>query len=273
MRFASRTLANSAVTLVLAVAVVSLDRLYDLSLRDSSFLTGWLLVVGIGLLAVYNGRKKLPFLPLFSSAAWLQFHIYLGCLVIVFFLLHTSFRAPSGPMEVVLWLLFIAVAGSGLLGLALSRIVPKWLGRDGERIIFERIPVFRARLAREAEALAMRSVTKTSSNTIAQYYGRTLQPFFHGPGNLLAHLTGFDRTLQRMSREIASQRRYLNRDGREILDEIEWRVVAKNDLDREYALQWLLKGWLFVHIPLTYSLILVAVVHVVLVHAFGGGMP
>ena len=71
---------------------------------------------------------------------------------------------------------------------------------------------------------------------------------------------------------VQSQRRYLNAEGREILDEIEWRVVAKNNLDRQFALQWLLKGWLFVHIPLTYSLILVAVVHAVLVYAFGGGM-
>lgn len=272
MRFASRTLGNSAITVVLAAAIASVDWLYDLSLRDSSFLSGWLLIVGIGLLAVYNSRKKLPFLPLLSAAIWLQFHIYLGWLVIVLFLLHTSFRQPNGPMEIALWLLFVAVAGSGLLGLALSRIVPNRLGRYGETIIFERIPIFRAQLAQEIEDLAMRSITDTSSNSIAQYYRTHLQPFFRGPRNFLAHLTGSGEAVQRMAREIKSQRRYLNPEGREILDEIEWRVVAKNNLDRQFALQWLLKGWLFVHIPLTYSLILVAVVHAVLVYAFGGGM-
>jgi len=32
-----------------------------------------------------------------------------------------------------------------------------------------------------------------------------------------------------------------------------------------------LKGWLFVHIPLTYSLLLASVAHIVVVYAFSGG--
>ena len=271
MTFSSRALRNSAVTVILAVTIVSVDRLYDLSLRDASFLSGWLLIVGMGLLSSYNSRKKLPFLPLLSSAIWLQLHIYLGWLVILLFLLHTSFRLPNGLIEIALWLLFLVVAGSGLVGLALSRIVPNRLRRYGEMIIFERIPIFRAQLAREVEELAMRSITETLSNSIARYYGTQLQPFFCGPRNFLAHLIGSNEAVQRMSREIESQQRYLNQEGREILDEIEWRVIAKDNLDYQYALQRLLKGWLFIHIPLTYILILVAVMHVVLVYAFSGG--
>ena len=34
MTFSSRALFNSAVTVILAVTIVSVDRLYDLSLRD-----------------------------------------------------------------------------------------------------------------------------------------------------------------------------------------------------------------------------------------------
>ena len=273
MSFASRALRNVAVTVVLAAGLVWVDRLYDLSLRDASFLSGWLLVVGVGLLVLYNVRKKLPFLPLIDASLWLQVHIYTGWLVIALFLLHTSFRLPNGALEIALWLLFVLVAGSGILGLALSRIIPNRLGRDRERIIFERIPVFRAALAREVEELAMRSVTGTSSNTIAQYYVTHLQPYFCGPRNFIGHLTGSNEALLRLSREIKSLEQYLNKEGREILDEIEWRVIAKDNLDHQHALQWLLKCWLFIHIPLTYSLILVAVAHAVLVYAFGGGTP
>ncbi len=75
------------------------------------------------------------------------------------------------------------------------------------------------------------------------------------------------------SATICALEQYLNKEGREILDEIEWRVIAKDNLDHQHALQWLLKCWLFVHIPLTYSLILIAVAHAVLVYAFGGGTP
>ncbi len=271
MTFASRTLCNVAVTVVLATGLVSVHWLYDLALRDISFLSGWLLIIGVGLLALYNVRKKFPFLPLIKASWWLQVHIYTGWLVIVLFLLHTSFRLPNGALEITLWLLFVMVAGSGLVGLALSRILPNRLRRHGESIIVERIPVFRAELAREVEELAMRSVTGISSNTIAQYYVKRLQPYFHGPRNFIAHLTGSNEALLQMGREIKSLERYLNEEGRKILDEIEWRVVAKDNLDHQYALQWFLKGWLFVHIPLTYSLILVAVAHTVLVYAFSGG--
>ncbi len=271
MTFTSRALRNIAVMLVLAAGLVSVDWLYGLALRDASFLSGWLLIVGMGLLAIFNARKKLPFLPLINASVWLQVHIYTGWLVIALFLLHTSFAWPNGSLEIALWLLFVMVAGSGVLGLALSRIIPHRLGRDGERIIFERIPVFRGALAREVEELAMRSVTGTKSNTIAQYYVTHLQSYFHGPRNFIGHVTGSSGALPRMCREIKSLERYLNKEGREILDEIEGRVIAKDNLDHQYALQRLLKGWLFVHIPLTYSLLLVAVAHAVLVYAFGGG--
>ncbi len=273
MTFASRALRNVAVTVVLVAGLVWVDRLYDLALRDAPFLSGWLLVVGVGLLALYNVRKKFPFLPLIDASLWLQVHIYTGWLVIALFLLHTSFRLPNGALEIALWLLFVVVAGSGLVGLALSRTLPNRLRGHGERIIFERIPAFRAELAREVEELAMRSVTETSSNTIAQYYVTHLQPYFCDPRNFIGHVTGSNEGLLRMSRKIKSLEQYLNKEGREILDEIEWRVIAKDNLDHQHALQWLLKCWLFVHIPLTYSLILVAVAHAVLVYAFGGGAP
>ncbi len=288
MTFATRALRNTAVFVILAVALLILNWVYGISLRDTSFLSGWLLLVGVGLLTAYNLRKKLPILPLLSVSVWLQLHIYLGWLTIFLFLLHTSFRSPSGGFEIGLWLLFVAVAGSGVVGLALSRTLPNRLRRHGEAIIFERIPIFRAQLAREVGDLAMQSVTQTASNTIAQYYTSRLQPFFRGPRNVLAHIVGSNEAILRLRREIRSLERYLDESGRETLeirsleryldesgretlDEIEWRVAAKDNLDQQYALQLLLKGWLFVHVPLTYSLILVAVVHAVLIYAFDGG--
>ena len=271
MTFATRALRNTAVFVILAVALLILNWVYGLSLRDTSFLSGWLLLVGVGLLTAYNLRKKLPIVPLLSVSVWLQLHIYLGWLTIFLFLLHTSFRLPSGGFEIGLWLLFVAVAGSGIVGLALSRTLPNRLRRHGEPIIFERIPIFRAQLAREVGDLAMQSATQTASNTMAQYYASRLQPFFRGPRNVLAHIVGSNEAILRLRREIRSLERYLDESGRETLDEIEWRVAAKDNLDQQYALQLLLKGWLFVHVPLTYSLILVAVVHAVLIYAFDGG--
>jgi hypothetical protein len=48
-------------------------------------------------------------------------------------------------------------------------------------------------------------------------------------------------------------------------------VRRKDALDYCGALQAALKLWLFVHLPLTYSLMIFSVWHVVLVFAFSGG--
>ena len=62
-----------------ALAVWLQARWFGAMLR-LSFLTGWILFALILALTFYNGRKKLPFLPLLSSETWLQFHIYAGLL-------------------------------------------------------------------------------------------------------------------------------------------------------------------------------------------------
>ena len=57
------------------------------------------------------------------------------------------------------------------------------------------------------------------------------------------------------------------------MEEIARLVREKDGLDYHHAHQLLLKIWLFVHIPLTYSLLLFILVHVVVVFAFFGGAP
>lgn len=273
MTFAWRRLLSIPAAVVLSALLGVGLWLYDLSLRDATFASGWLVLGGVVLLALYNVHKKLPFMPLVDSSIWLQVHVYGGLVTAFVFAFHTSFRLPNGVLETLLWLLFVAVVTTGLMGIGLSRLLPNRLRRHGERIIFERIPTFRAKLADEVGALALRSVTETGSNTISQYYAARLLPYFHRPRNLLVHVLGSDEPVIRMMGEIKSLERYLSPQGKEILGEIEARVMAKNNLDYQYALQLVLKAWLFVHVPLSYSLIVVAAVHGVLAYAFIDGSP
>jgi hypothetical protein len=48
-------------------------------------------------------------------------------------------------------------------------------------------------------------------------------------------------------------------------------VVEKDRLDFARVYLGLTKGWLFVHVPLTYALIILTVLHVVVVYAFSMG--
>ena len=66
--------------------------------------------------------------------------------------------------------------------------------------------------------------------------------------------------------------RYLNDVEREFAERLGRLMKKKNELDYQYALQGVLKGWLFIHIPLTYGMLLLALTHLVLAYAFSGGL-
>ena len=270
--FAARRLRNATLSLALLALIGTGTYLYHLALHDDRFVSGWLLVGAFVILAAFNARKKLPFLPLAKAASWLQLHIWLGLLTIAVFAMHAGLGWPKGAVETVLWLLFVGLLASGLFGLLISRIAPRTLTEHGERVLFERIPELRRHLAEEVERLATASVQDLGSGTIASYYVRRLQPYFARPRHVLLHLCGSTAPRRRLQRELRSLERYLSESGRETLNEIEDRVVAKDNLDYQYAWQGLLKGWLFTHVPLTYATAVVAVVHVVLVHAFAASV-
>ena len=67
-------------------------------------------------------------------------------------------------------------------------------------------------------------------------------------------------------------RRFTNEAERAALDKLAALVRQKDGLDYHRALQLTLKLWLFVHIPLTYGLLVFTVLHIVLVFGFSGGV-
>lgn len=271
--FAARRLRNTSLALLVLALVAATVWLNHLALRDTAFPTGWMLVTAFAVLATYNLRKKLPFLPLADSASWMQVHAYVGYLTVALFVMHAGLDLPDGRLDILLWGLVAGLLLTGLVGLAITRLVPGALTQHGERVIYERIPAFRAQLAQEVADLATRSVEKTASGTIASYYARRLQPFFARPRNFWSHILGSARPRQALCREIQSLERYVARADQDTLTELEARVLAKDNLDYQHAWQSVLKGWLFLHIPLTYAAIVVAAVHVVLAYAFASAAP
>ena len=179
--FGQRRLRNCAITGMMIGLIIAVDLLYDMSLRDSAFMNGWVLFAGMLLLAIFNLRKKLNILPLLRMTVWLQLHIYVGLICLLLFLLHTDFSLPNGPFEIVLWALYVTMTVSGLLGVGLSRLLPHRISARGERVIFERIPVLRAQIARDVEDLAMSSVKETRASTIADFYVAELAPYLKRP--------------------------------------------------------------------------------------------
>jgi len=272
MTFSGRRLRNILIAILAAVALFIIHDVYRAALFQEQFLSGWILFVSVLILTAYNARKKITMLPIGSSASWLQVHIYLGLLSILLFLLHISWRIPNGWLESLLAIFFIGVALSGVTGLYLSRRLSKLLTRSGEELIFERIPGFVSELRDEAEKLVVECAATTGSPTISEYHAAHLAHFFSKPKNSLRHLLGSNRHLFEMVKEISNMDRYLNDVERKFAEQLGRLMKKKNELDYQYALQGVLKGWLFIHIPLTYGMILLATIHLVLAYAFSGGL-
>ena len=239
------------------------------ALPNYAFFTGWVLLGGMFVLTIYNVRKKLPFLPLGKSETWLQIHIYLGFFTTLLFLIHLNFRLPHGWFEITLAWLFVLVSGSGFVGLFFSRVLPRRLATRGGEVIFEKIPALRHALKTEAENLALGADAK--SPVIAEFYAKRLADFFSGPKNSWLHLVESRRPVSALLAELDDLRRFATDADREKIEKLTALVRQKDGLDYHRSLQLALRLWLFVHIPLTYGLMIFTVLHIVIVFAFSGG--
>lgn len=245
---------------------------YETSLRDVQYYNGWVLVGCMTVLFLLTVRKKLIILPLGRVRFWLMLHYYLGFVTVGVFLTHTRFRLPHSALEWMLWILFVLIAASGLVGGLLSKIVPSRMEAHGERLLFERIPMFRAQLAAQAEELIADSIENGNTYSIANLYTDRLIDYFARHRNIWSHLRSSKLPLARLHGELDAIERYLDENGKAHLQRLRELVVAKDNVDFNYANGGLLKLWLFFHIPTTYALILAILVHVIVAYAFSTGI-
>ena len=256
------------ITIALALGLAGAWYLSHIALRPVAMYTGWLLLFLVFGLAFFNARKKLPFFPLFSANTWMQVHIYAGWLSVIIYLLHTGVRWPSGRLESLLALVFFVVSVSGALGVWLSRWLPPRLARSGESLVFERMPLLRHRLLSEVHETVQRAEHETKSTTLGDFYLRYLRDYFARRPGLLLPLTGDDAAHHHVNRELTALRQFLNKREAAFADQFADFVETKRHLDLQLAGQRLLKMWLFVHVPLTYALLVLMTVHVWLVLNF-----
>ncbi len=205
------------------------------------------------------------------SSTWLQAHVYAGLFACFVFVLHVD--RLQGGFERVFAGVFFLTALSGVLGLYLTRAIPPRLRTRGREVIYERIPGLMRKLRIETEDMIVRSVEQTGSRALADYYARHLFRFFALPRHRLSHLMERREPVTELQKQMDNLTRYIGEDERVWFDELAAAVATKHDLDYHYALQSLLKHWLFVHIPLSYVLGVMMLLHVLAVTGFSGGLP
>ncbi|TWT85841.1 hypothetical protein Pla123a_06480 [Posidoniimonas polymericola] len=270
-KFARRRYRCSAAALALVAALWAWLRWVDGSLGATAYQSGYVLYGLIVFLAAYNARKKLPGLPLGSSRAWLQLHLYVGVATVALLGMHISWRLPNGYFETALAGVFAATVLSGVWGLYLTRTIPRQLARTSEQIVFERIPRLRNDLLRRSRAAVLAGVSQTGSTTLAEFYSTRVDNYLAAPRGVGYFLRPSSGVRRRVMAELTDLRRFLTQ-AEEVAGETLFAIIRKkDDLDFHQARQGLLKGWLFLHIALTYTLLTLATLHGVVALAMRGG--
>jgi hypothetical protein len=174
-------------------------------------------------------------------------------------------------LETALAAIYLLTFGSGLAGLYLTRNVPRQLARVGDEVIYERIPALRRQVALQVNQTVLDAVAASGATTLADFYTSRLYDFFRrprGPSYLLWPTSALRRALMHEMRDV---RRYLSDQEQTACERLFALVRRKDDLDFHEARQRLLKLWLFMHIALTCALVLLALLHGLVAHAFHGG--
>lgn len=271
--------AQGTLIVALSCGLLWLVAIYASALRDPRYLDGWVLAGGmIVQMGLHVARTTVGLSP-GSDRRWRRTHVLVGYVLMAAFVSHCDFSLPDTGLEWALWLGFVLMASSGVLGTYLDWSL-KAKGRVDERLAHDRIPDLRAGLARDVEAL----VAETDSDAarialpglpydtwIADLHATHLRDFFSGPRNVTAHLVGSRRPLERITDEIDNLSPFLDAHGQERLAAIRRLAIEKDRLDLARVHLGLTRGWLHVHVSVAYSLLVLSATHVIVVYAFSSG--
>jgi len=242
-----------------------------------------------------GARKKFPIWRVGRAQSWMRGHLWLGLLSFPLILFHGGFHFGGTLTTVLMWL-FIVVFVSGIFGAALQHFLPRITTEQlPMETIYEQIDRVRGQLVDEAGKLAEEALAALhgdlllaterqraaaagagsvsgdvtvaagleASEELAQqlqdFLSRELVPFLQhaGPGKF--PLTDPDR-----ARGMFQQLRILLPENlRSMVDDWENICEEKRQLDRQSRYHKLLHGWLLVHIPVSYALLLLGAIHAV----------
>ena len=105
----------------------------------------------IAFAALLTPRKKVRTWRVGRAETWMRGHLWLGLLSLPMILFHAGFRA-GGPLTSLLLLLLIVIVVSGFMGALFQHWVPKTMTRDVlDETIYEQIPQVLRYLRAEAE--------------------------------------------------------------------------------------------------------------------------
>ena len=221
------------------------------------------------LLALFGRRKRAYRSKVGTLEGWLQAHIALGLLVLLIVLFHTGFRF-NDAVAVSAFVVLVLVVASGIVGAVLYSTVPRLLTDVGGDLEAEELATQLNGLATGIERLA--SNRSEAFRAVAQELVSEAAPQRLAGWRLLAKgrpgsrdridSPDWKRSIARVpgdEQEPLGRMMVLARQRRELELRLLYRQRYKNLLD----------VWLWLHLPLTFVLIILIAAHVVAALYFG----
>lgn len=261
-------------TLGIAIAfggVLLICRLFEVRLLDPVFVSGWVLVAVMAFQLVMRIKNRFPSLVPGTALVWTRRHTATGLFGLLVFAHHVGYSLPDTGFELALFIIFSAVAGSGLVGLYLTTVLPHKIEEGAASGKFEDLSALSAEIAEAARRLVALSVERTGSRVFLELYTSQLHNFFERPHHAVSHLNGSRKPLQRLEFEIDQAEGRAGADLDSLVSEFKTLVRAKYALDGRHAHERALGAWLYIHLPMSYALIVLTILHTCIVYAFTSG--
>ena len=236
--------------------------------EDPAILSGWVTFAAMFFMMAFNARKRLSMAPIVSARSWLVLHVVMGCALLPIFWIHTGSLWPTGITEQIIACLFYLVSISGIWGYFLSKIMPARLRNLDREVIFERIPQQLYEIRQAVQKKIGLAVESSGRDTLLRDYQESLNWFFAKPRFFMSHLTGSRRPAAWVSRQNSALRPFLDDEEAQHFSQILDLMEEKNTVDAHFAVQWILKFWLFIHLPLAAALSVFVAWHILLVHIY-----
>lgn len=248
-------------------------------------------IAGYGMMlfaALLGLRKKYPVWRIGRTHKWMRAHLWLGLLSYPLIVFHSAFSWGGSFTRIMMWT-FTFVFLSGILGAGLQHYLPRVMTRTVPmETIYDQIDRIREQLIEEADRLleifsptlemfltpgstdrkmaisAIKVMPAELRTQLQSIYRDTVRPYLTQRGAYNHELNDPKQAgllFHRLSTMAPPELHPIFEDLANICEE-------KRQLDRQSRLHILMHGWLLVHIPLSYAVVLMGAVHAVMALRF-----
>ena len=216
---------------------------------------GWAALLCLLLAMAFLIRKHLKGRRPGATRFWLPVHIYAGLFFALFLILHTGGSIRSvfgGPLYYISW----SVILTGFLGHYLRKKVPPLMTCNiSEEVLPDEINIHLERahsniqtIGGESDAELLRNFVNEIPERYYRLWNRRLLPFYN-PG------------LEILTTDLERLRQALGENEQERLNRLEALLREVFRLEYQRAGEFLLRGWLYLHLPLSFFLLILTLIH------------